>query len=143
MTSTRTTVRASSFSARRWAAVAPTLPAPTTVILFSMGGKATDSFPLSTTWRGGQGVRSAAPRVHLPVRVRAQGLDPVQRAPVGHAEPLLGAAVPATLPGLPNQRRQLRVRRPTAQRIPQIGPVLRVQAEQPGAVRRHPAAVAA
>src|SRR2546425_9298998 len=36
MTSTRTTVRASSFSARRCAVVAPTLPAPTTVILESM-----------------------------------------------------------------------------------------------------------
>src|SRR5947207_14585347 len=36
ITSTRTTRRASSFSARRWAAVAPTFPAPTTVILFSM-----------------------------------------------------------------------------------------------------------
>src|SRR5439155_15103536 len=57
ITSTRTTRRASSFSARRWAAVAPTLPAPTTVILLIMGSKATDSFPLSTTWRGGQGVR--------------------------------------------------------------------------------------
>src|SRR2546421_339045 len=54
ITSTSTTLRASSFSARRWAAVAPTLPAPTTVILFIMGSKATDSFPLSTTWSGGQ-----------------------------------------------------------------------------------------
>src|SRR5919197_2546678 len=36
MTSTRTTVRANCFSARRWAVVAPTLPAPTTVILVSM-----------------------------------------------------------------------------------------------------------
>src|ERR1019366_279343 len=36
-TSTITTVRASSFSAMRCAAVAPTFPAPTTVILFSIG----------------------------------------------------------------------------------------------------------
>src|SRR6059036_459675 len=36
ITSTRTTVRASCCSASRWAAVAPTLPAPTTVILLSM-----------------------------------------------------------------------------------------------------------
>src|SRR6266516_1698900 len=47
ITSTRTTCLASSFSARRWAAVAPTLPAPTTVILLSMESKATDSFPIS------------------------------------------------------------------------------------------------
>src|SRR5881409_2091209 len=39
MTSTRTTRLASSFSARRCAAVAPTLPAPTTVILLTMAGK--------------------------------------------------------------------------------------------------------
>gem|GEM_PF-4671446 len=31
-----TTVRASSFSAMRWAAVAPTFPAPTTVILLTI-----------------------------------------------------------------------------------------------------------
>src|SRR5437867_7911415 len=36
MTSTRAMVRASSFSARRCAVVAPTFPAPTTVILLSM-----------------------------------------------------------------------------------------------------------
>jgi hypothetical protein len=34
--STRTTVRASDFSARRCAAVAPTFPAPTTVILLTI-----------------------------------------------------------------------------------------------------------
>src|SRR5882672_100545 len=39
MTSTRTTVRASSFSASRCAVVAPTLPAPTTVIRLSMGSR--------------------------------------------------------------------------------------------------------
>src|SRR5438067_11023856 len=36
ITSTRTTRRASSLSARRWAAVAPTFPALTSVLLFSM-----------------------------------------------------------------------------------------------------------
>src|SRR5205085_12295860 len=35
-TSTSTTRRASSFSATRWAVVAPTLPAPTTVILLTI-----------------------------------------------------------------------------------------------------------
>src|ERR1051326_7911045 len=62
-TSTITTVRARSFSARRWAALAPTLPAPTTVIRLSMerlsvggsdpadpGGEAPES-----TWRRGEG----------------------------------------------------------------------------------------
>src|SRR2546421_8449564 len=109
ITSTSTTRRASCFSARRWAAVAPTLPAPTTVILLSMGSKATDSFPISTTWRGGQGVRSPAPRVHLPMRIGTQRVDPVQRAAIGHAEALFGSAVGAALPCRLDQRRQLLV----------------------------------
>src|SRR6266550_6888651 len=90
ITSTRTTVRASSFSASRWAAVAPTFPAPTTVILLSMESKATNSLPLSLLvltplipspfgrgetqpatrapspeGRGGQRVRTPSPGVHL------------------------------------------------------------------------------
>src|SRR5690242_8866236 len=98
ITSTRTTVRASDFSARRWAAVAPTLPAPTTVILFTMAAKATGSFPLSTTWSEGQRVRLPAPCVHLAVGIGPQRVELVQRAPVPHAEPLLGAAVCTCLP---------------------------------------------
>ena len=43
-TSTMTTVRASSFSAMRWAAVAPTLPAPTTVILLTILGDRFEMF---------------------------------------------------------------------------------------------------
>src|SRR2546422_1319775 len=122
ITSTRTTVRASSFSARRWAAVAPTFPAPTTVILFIMGSKATDSFPLSTTWSGGEGVRSPAPGVHLAVRIGAQRVDPIERAPIRHAEPLLRPAVAATLPRFPDEGRQLRVRGAAAQRLAHVDP---------------------
>src|SRR5256885_7760915 len=112
--------RASCFSARRWAAVAPTLPAPTTVILLSMGSKATDSFPLSTTWRGGQGVRSPSSGVHLAVGIGAQRIDPVERAAVGHTEALFGSAVGATLPCRSDERRQLLVARAAAQRRAQI-----------------------
>src|SRR5256885_13058683 len=112
--------RASCFSARRWAAVAPTLPAPTTVILLSMGSKATDSFPLSTTWRGGQGVRSPSAGVHLPVGIGAQRVDPVQRAAIGHPEALFGSAVGAALPCCPDERCQLLVGRTAAQRRAQI-----------------------
>src|SRR5437879_6650051 len=109
ITSTSTTRRVSAFSARRWAAVAPTLPAPTTVILFIMGSKATDSFPLSTTRKGGRGGRSPAPGVHLPVGIGAQRADPVQHAAIGHAKPLLCAVIGAALPCGADQRRQLPV----------------------------------
>src|SRR5437867_4723924 len=131
ITSTRTTVRASSFSASRWAAVAPTLPAPTTVILVSTG-----------TFRSVRGGPSPAPRMHLPVRVGAQRVDPVERAAVGKREALLGAAVGAALPRLPDERRQLRVPRAPAQRVAQIDPALRVEAQEPGAVGGDAAAVA-
>src|SRR6266699_976662 len=142
ITSTRTTRRASCFSARRWAAVAPTLPAPTTVILFSMGSKATDSFPLSTTWRGGQGVRSTPPRVHLPMGIGAQRIDPVERAAIRDAEALLGPAIGAALPRRPDERRQLLVARAAAQTLAQIDPARRVQTQKPRAVRGDAAAVA-
>src|SRR6266705_522088 len=130
MTSTRTTLRASSFSARRCAAVAPTLPAPTTVILFNMGSKATESFPLSTTWRGGQGVRSPAAGVHLPVGIGAQRIDPIQRAPVRHAEPLLRPAIGAGLPRVPVERRQIVIGGPAAERLTQIDSPRGVQTEE-------------
>src|SRR6184192_3191345 len=142
ITSTRTTRRASSFSARRWAAVAPTLPAPTTVILLIMGSKAMDSFPLSTTWRGGQGLRSPAPCVHLPMGIGAQRVDPVERAAIGHAESLFGPAIGATLPRCPDQRRELLVRGATAQRGAQIDALPRVETQEPRSVRRDAAAVA-
>src|SRR5438128_8773894 len=142
ITSTRTTVRASSCSASRWAAVAPTLPAPTTVILFIMGSKATDAFPLSTTWKGGQGVRSPSPCMHLAVGVGAQRIDPVQGTPVRYAESLLRPAVAATLPRFPDEGRQLRVRDAAAQRVAQIDSPRGVQTQEPRAVGGDPAAVA-
>src|SRR5438105_1778267 len=142
ITSTRTTRRASSFSARRCAAVAPTLPAPTTVIVFIMRAKARGSFPLSTTWRGGQGVSSPAPGVHLPMGIGAQRVDLVERAAIGHAESLFGPAIGATLPRGPDERRQLLVRGATAQRGAQIDSLPRVETQEPRSVRRHAAAVA-
>src|SRR6266702_5649643 len=192
ITSRRTTRRASCFSARRWAAVAPTLPAPTTVILLSIwpvGVKCRQltpdgvrlearpcserrgelgvaaygvqntaaatrakmrhmrrlshaSFPLSTTWRGGQGVRSPAPGVHLPVRIGAQRVDPIERAAIRDAEPLLGPAIGAALPRRPDERRQLLVARAAAQTLAQIDPARRVQTQKPRAVRGDAAAVA-
>src|SRR5689334_21722023 len=102
MTSTRTTVRASSFSARRCAAVAPTFPAPTTVILFTMG------------------VRSPSACVHFSMGIRSEGLEAVQRAPIGHAQTLFRATVPPAQPAVPDDRSQLLVRRPTAQRLSQV-----------------------
>src|SRR2546430_16182227 len=45
------------------------------------------SFPLSTTWRGGQGVRSPPAGVHLPMGVGAQRVDPIQRSTIRPAEP--------------------------------------------------------
>src|SRR2546421_4257860 len=140
ITSTRTTRLASSLSARRWATVAPTLPAPTTAILFIMRAKARGSFPLSTTWRGGQGVRSPAAGVHLPVGIGAQRVDPVQRAAIGDAEPLFGAAIGTALPRLADERRQLRVAGAAAQRLAQIDAPPGVQTQEPRSVRRDAAA---
>src|SRR5689334_3335240 len=123
ITSTRTMVRARDFSARRWAAVAPTLPAPTTVILFTMPG------------------RSPAPGVHLAVGIGPERIEPVQRAPVTHAEPLLGPAVRTLLPRVANQRRELRVAGAAAQRLPQVDAPPRVQTQEPRPVRRDAAAI--
>src|SRR5215203_126505 len=50
-TSTMTTVRASSFSATRWAVVAPTLPAPTTVILLTMSAISEGELPTIQKYR--------------------------------------------------------------------------------------------
>src|SRR5438067_343148 len=118
-------VRASSFSARRWAAVAPTLPAPTTVILSSMQCS-----------RGGS---SPSPGVHLAVRVGAQRLDRIQRAALAHAQALLGPAVCAGAPRRGDERGERFVRRAAAQALPQIDPPRSVQAEEPGAVRLYAA----
>src|SRR6478609_1882190 len=51
-TSTITTVRASSFSATRCAVVAPTLPAPTTVILLTMLGSLGEEYERKLTEPG-------------------------------------------------------------------------------------------
>src|SRR2546423_6352855 len=124
ITSTRTTRLASSLSARRWATVAPTLPAPTTVILFIIEG------------------RSPSARMHLAVGIGAQRVDPVQRAAVGDAESLFGAAIGAALPRLPDERRQLRVVSAAAQRLAQIDAPPGVQTQEPRSVRGDAAAVA-
>src|SRR3989454_5314778 len=103
ITSTRTTVRASCFSARRWAAVAPTLPAPTTLILLSMQGS-----------RGGS---SPSPGVHLAVGVGAQGRERVQGAALPHGQALLGAAVGAAAPRRGDERGERFVRGAAAQAL--------------------------
>src|SRR5947207_9492425 len=124
MTSTRTTVRASSFSARRCAAVAPTLPAPTTVTLFITV------------------VRSPSAGVHLAMGIRAQRVDPIQRSTIRHAEPLFSPAIGATLPRSPNQRGQLLVGRPAAEALAEIDSRPGVETQEPRAVRGDAAAVA-
>src|SRR5690242_19238263 len=124
MTSTRTTVRARAFSARRCAAVAPTFPAPTTVILLTMG------------------VRSPSACVHFSVGIRAERVDAIERASLCYAQPLLRATVSPSPPPVPDDRRQLLVRRAAAQWLPQIHAALRVEAQQPRAVRRDAASVA-
>src|SRR5207245_2813365 len=124
MTSTRTTVRASAFSARRCAAVAPTFPAPTTVILFTMG------------------VRSPSACVHFSMGIRAQRLDAIERASLRHTQPLLRPTILPSTPPVPDDRRQLLVRRAPAQWVPQILAALRIEAQQPRPVRRDAASVA-
>src|SRR2546427_3020174 len=141
ITSTRTTVRASCFSARRCAAVAPTLPAPTTVILFIMGGKATDSFPLATGGSGCEGGRSPAPGVHPPVGIGPQRIDPIQGPPVRHAEPFLRPAIAAALPRFPDERRQIFIGGPAAERLTQIDSPRGVQTEEPCPVSGDAAAI--
>src|SRR6476469_6252682 len=71
--STRTTRRASSFSARRCAAVAPTFPAPTTVILFTIPVfllMKAESYPARTVRAIGRAAISAAN-----LRERVQSAD--------------------------------------------------------------------
>src|SRR3989442_10816423 len=80
--------------------------------------------------------------MHLAVGIGAQRIDAVQRGPVRHAEPLLRPAVGATLPGIPDDARELLVGRPAAQRLPQIDALRGVQAEEPGAVCGDTAAIA-
>src|SRR2546421_6575955 len=124
ITSTRTTRLASSLSARRWATVAPTLPAPTTVILFIIEG------------------RSPSARMHLAVGIGAQRVDPVERAAVGHAEALFSPPIGAALPRSPDERGELLVRGTPAQRLAPIETPPRVQTQEPGSVRGDAAAVA-
>src|SRR5207245_11134293 len=97
--STTTTVRASSFSASRWAVVAPTFPAPTTVILLSIefeGLKAPKA-------------KSAAPCVHLPVRIGTQRRERIQRRPRSEAQTLFSATVRAVPPTVGDEIHQLRI----------------------------------
>src|SRR5439155_26949546 len=109
---------------------APTLPAPTTVILLSIRDP-----ELTRRW-------SPAPGVHLAVWVRAQVCDRVQRTAFPDRQPLFRAAVGAVLPRVAQQRGELGVARPRAQPLPQVDPAVRIQAQEPRAVRRQPAAVA-
>src|SRR2546421_4151649 len=124
ITSTRTTRLASSLSARRWATVAPTLPAPTTVILFIIEG------------------RLPSARMHLAVGIGAQRVDPVERAAVGHAEALFSPPIGAALPRSPDERGELLVRGTPAQRLAQIDAPPGVQTQEPRSVRGDAAAVA-
>src|SRR5207245_5787679 len=68
----------------------------------------------------GKGVRSPAPGVHLSVRIGAERIDSIQRAPVRHPESLLRAAIGAALPRLPDERRELVIGGTAAQRLAQI-----------------------
>src|SRR2546425_4629200 len=128
MTSTRTAVRAGCFSARRCAVVAPTFPAPTTVILLNMDW---------VVWRHLK-LTSPAARVHLPVRVGAQRLARIQCAAPLQRQALLGAAIAATAPDRADQSRELRVAGARAQRLAQIDALPCVQAQEPGAICREP-----
>src|SRR5687767_13999930 len=71
---------------------------------------------MSATWRA----TSAAPRVHLPPRIRAETIELVQRATLAERRPLLGAPVGARRPSIANQRSDLIVRRTVAERCPQV-----------------------
>src|SRR5712664_1824732 len=132
MTSTRTTVRASSFSVSRWAVVAPTFPAPTTVILLSIAFEGLKA-PKATL---------AATRMHLTVWVSAQPVNLIERRTVHHSEPLLGPSIRAAAPRRRDQIREPRIARTAPQRLAQIDASLRVQAQQPCAISRQPTAVA-
>src|SRR6266566_6891906 len=123
-TSTMTTVRASCFSASRCAAVAPTLPAPTTVILFNTSA-------------------SPSPGVHLSMGIGPEAVQGIQRTALRQREALLSAAVGAPVPGLRDRRGQSFVRRTAAQRGAEIDAPLSVEAQEPGAVGGEPAAIAA
>src|SRR5216110_2433312 len=80
--------------------------------------------------------------MHLPVGIGAQRVDPVERAAIGHAEPLLRPAIGPTLPRIPNQRGQLLVGRPAAEALAEIDSRPGVETQEPRAVRGDAAAVA-
>src|SRR5713226_3261011 len=84
----------------------------------------------------------AAARVHLQMRVALELADLDQGPALDHRQPLLGPAVRPTLPPGDDERFELVARGPAPQRLPQIGPLGRVEAEVPHAVGREPAAVA-
>src|SRR5216684_2527724 len=95
----------------------PTLPAPTTVILESMGRKGRaaaerkqrlvmdGAFAAALVTRGNG--RSPAPRVHLPPRVGAQLVDLIERAATGDAQALFRAAIGARRPSRGDQGAQV------------------------------------
>src|SRR6266550_5559740 len=119
-----TTVRASCFSASRCAAVAPTLPAPTTVILFNTSA-------------------SPSPGVHLSMGIGAEAVQGIQGTAFRQRQALLGAAVGAPVPGVRDRRGQSFVRRTAAQRGAEIDAPLSVEAQEPGAVGGEAAAITA
>src|SRR5438874_7062857 len=80
--------------------------------------------------------------MHLPVRIGAQRVDPVERATIRDAEALLGPAIGAALPGRPDERGEVLVARAAAQRRAQIHAPTGVEAREPRAVRGDAAAVA-
>src|SRR5207237_863491 len=117
-------ITSSGFEPTRTIASVPTLPAPTTGILFIRRR------------------RSPAAGVHLPMGIGAQRLDPVQRAAIDHAQSLFGAAIGAALPRGSDERRQLLVADAAAQRSAQIDALAGVETQKPGAIRGDTAAVA-
>src|SRR4029453_13776979 len=99
--------------------------------------------PRSRTSTPGPSAMLASPRVHLQVRIALELADLYQGLSLWRRQPRLRSPVAATLPGGPDQRPELPLRGPAAQRLPQIRPPHRVQAEIPEPVGGEPAPITA
>src|SRR6059036_841379 len=84
-----------------------------------------------------------APRVHLQVRIFAQATDLHEGRPVPKPQALLGPTIRPPRPSVDDQRLQLVSRAAAAERLSEIDPLLRVEAEIPHAVGGEAAPVAA
>src|SRR6266542_7056445 len=91
---------------------------------------------------GGVLMALAAARVHLQMRVALELADLDQRPALGESQPLFRATVCAPAPSRSDQSLELVRRGAAPQRLSQIRPLGRVEAEIPHAVGREPAAVA-